>query len=103
MVFSHRWFAGGQRTKAGDGLYMPGAGRLGRCQATRGSHMDDWLSYLYALTVETLQRDVVPDLMAGRAVTFTMHVVANQPIKFECSRHFKDRNWPPPAEQKPRQ
>lgn len=64
--------------------------------------MDDWLSYLYALTMETLKSDAVPDLMAGRAVTFTMHIVANQPIKFECSRNFKDRNWPP-AEQKPRQ
>lgn len=59
--------------------------------------MDDFLSYLYELTLETLQRDVVPDLLAGRAVTLTLHIVANQPVKVECSRNFKDRNWPPAA------
>ncbi len=62
--------------------------------------MDDWLSYLVTLTLETLQRDVVPALLAGRAVSFTIHAAPNQPIKFDCAWHSRDHNWPPPQPQR---
>lgn len=58
--------------------------------------MDEWLRYSYALLLETWQRDAVPDLLAGRAVKFTIHAVMNESLKFECGRYFKDGNWPPP-------
>lgn len=73
----------------------PVAGRPVRRRAPRiETHVDDWLRYTYGMLLEVWQREIVPDLLAGRAVSLTVHAVANQPLKFDCHQSFKDRNWP---------
>lgn len=50
-----------------------------------------------AVILEVWQREIVPDLVSGCACSFTVHAVANQPLKFDLHRSFRDRNWPGPT------
>lgn len=86
---------GNQRTKAGGWLDMPVAGRPVRCRAPQSeNHVDEWIAHTYQAMIETWQREIVPDLLLGRAITFTIHAAPNQPARFDCSQHFRDPGWP---------
>lgn len=73
---------------------MPVAGRPVRCRAPNENHVDEWIAHTYQAMIETWQREIVPGLLLGRAITFTVHASPNQPARFDCSQHFKDPAWP---------
>lgn len=56
--------------------------------------MDEWIAHTYQVMIETWEREVVPALVLGRAITFTIHASPKLPAKFDCSQHFKDSSWP---------
>lgn len=65
--------------------------------ATPGCGMEEWLIYSAAMLQEIWQRDIVPGLLAGRAVRLTINAEAMAPLKVEASQFYKDKNWPPAA------
>lgn len=52
--------------------------------------MDEWIAQTYQAMIETWQQEIVPGLLLGRAITFTIHAAPNQPARFDYSQHFRD-------------
>jgi hypothetical protein len=57
--------------------------------------MDEWLAYSAGAILEAWQRDLVPALLAGRAVRLTIDANAGLPLKIEAAQFYKDKHWPP--------
>ena len=81
---------------------MPVAGRRVRCPLPQVG-MDEWLQYSAEMLQEIWQRDIVPGLLAGRAVRLTINAEAMSPLKVEASQFYKDKNWPPGKTGRPHQ
>ena len=99
MVFVTNGLGAGWRTKAGGWLHASGR-PPGATPGNQTRTMDEWIAHTYQAMIETWQREIVPGLMQGRAITFTIHASPNQPARFDCSQHFKDPAWPASSNQR---
>lgn len=55
--------------------------------------MDDWIRYSDAIIAEAW-RELLPHLLAGRAVRLVVNASAGEPLRVETSQFYKGRNWP---------
>ena len=94
MVFVTKGLGAGLRTKAGDGLHArdrpPGATPGNQNE----NHVDEWIAHTRQMMIETWEQEIVPVLLMGRAITYTVHASPQQPARFDCSQHFRDPAWP---------
>ena len=92
-VFVTNGLGAGWRTKADGWLHASGR-PPGAMPGTQTRTMDEWIAQTYDAMIEAWQREIVPGLLLGRAITFTIHAAPNQPARFDFSQHFKDPKWP---------